>query len=191
MAEDHRSGRESRDTRSLETTREIRLIGGPALTLRLRAGFGVSAKADLLSFLIGLGGAAADLKVIATATAFTTTALRTAADEMTLAGFIREIEGPPSAYYADVKAWAELLQAYRPDMPDAVPFPRWHFWYAIFVFLARVIEWADTAESSKRTGYVVSSRAYDLYESYKRQLKQAQVNLPVAIAGGADYVTVF
>ena len=68
------------------------LMEGPALTLRLRAGFGINAKADVLALLLGLAGAPADLKLIAAATAYTERAVRTAAEEMALAGFIQEVE---------------------------------------------------------------------------------------------------
>ncbi|HKJ93939.1 MAG TPA: hypothetical protein VJ957_12290, partial [Longimicrobiales bacterium] len=57
---------------------ELWLHEGPALTLKLRAGFGVNAKADVLAVLIGFAGGAADLKVIAAATAYTDRAVRTA-----------------------------------------------------------------------------------------------------------------
>jgi hypothetical protein len=165
---------------------KLRLIEGPALTLRLRAGFGVSAKADVLSLLLGLGGVARDLKAIAEATAYTPRAIRTAAEEMTLAGFIHEIEGRPSAFYADTRSWAQLLQTHRANGAQSTPFPRWRYWSAIFLFLAGVIDWAETSERKKSTDYVVTSRAHDLFESHSRLLKQAQVDLPAAIPGGTD-----
>src|SRR5690606_31074819 len=96
----------------------LRLTDGPGLMLRLRAGIGVSAKADLLTFLLGMNGAAADLKTIALATAYSNRALRTAAEEMALARFIHVLAGPPSAYRADPKAWNEVLQIHRPDSRD-------------------------------------------------------------------------
>jgi hypothetical protein len=130
-----------------------------------------------------------ELKTIAEATAYTTRAIRTAADEMTLAGFIQEIEGRPSAFYADPKAWAHLLHANRVHPSEAAAFPRWRYWSAIFLFLSSVIDWAEAAERGKWTDYVVSSRAYDLFESHRRPLKQAQVDLPAsAKAQGADYL---
>ncbi|MGH7502504.1 MAG: hypothetical protein ACREL7_12195 [Longimicrobiales bacterium] len=88
------------------------LVEGPALTLRLRAGFGVNAKADLLSVLLGFAGEAADLKVIVVATGYTERAIRTATDEMTLAGFIHEIEGRPSSFYTHPGTWAHVLQTH-------------------------------------------------------------------------------
>jgi hypothetical protein len=159
----------------------LRLIDGPALTLRLRAGFGVNAKADLISLLIGLGGAAADLKVIAAATAYTERAVRTATEEMTLAGFIHEIEGRPSSFYAEPEAWARVLRTsrnHREAAGSGPVLPRWRFWAAVFAFLARVVEWADTAEREGWSAYVASSRARDILDDSRRQLRQAQVRLP-------------
>lgn len=76
----------------------LRLLGGASLMVRLRAGFGVGAKADLLSFLLGLRGAPASLTLASFATAYTSRALRSAAEDMVLAGFIRNIVGPPTGF---------------------------------------------------------------------------------------------
>ena len=42
----------------------IRLAAGPALMLRLRAGFGVGSKADVLAFLLAAGGRPQSVKQI-------------------------------------------------------------------------------------------------------------------------------
>ena len=168
-------------TPRLKPLGELRLIEAPALTLRLRAGFGVNAKADLLSLLIGFGGAAADLKVIAAAIAYTERAVRTATEEMTVAGLIHEIEGRPSSFYADPTAWAQVLQPHSADRrsPKKEPeFPRWRFWAAVFVFLARVIDWSSKGEHEAWSRYVTSSRARDILEEHDRRLRQANVSLP-------------
>lgn len=174
---------------------ELRLMEGPALTVRLRAGFGVNAKADLLSLLIGFGGAAADLKVIAAATAYTERAVRTATEEMTLAGFIHEIEGRPSSFYADPKAWANVLQSRRRDRNgprDEGGLPPWRFWAAVFVFLAHVIDWSLTQERKGWSAYVAGSRARDLLDTHAPRLRQAQVGLSAtAQTSGADFIGAF
>jgi hypothetical protein len=174
---------------------DLRLFEGPALTVRLRAGFGVNAKADLLSLLIGFGGAAAGLKVIAAATAYTERAIRTATEEMTLAGFIHEIEGRPSSFYADPTAWAEVLQSRRLDGRErrgGSSLPSWRFWSAAFAFLAQVIDWSLEQESKAWTGYVAGSRARDLVEAQARRLRQARIDLPSTTPGaGEDFLDVF
>lgn len=169
----------------------LRLDEGPALTVRLRAGIGVSAKADVLSLLIGRAGVPADLKVIAAVTGYTERAVRTATEEMTLAGFIHEIEGRPSSFYADPGAWTNLLQARRPrraDGSEAAGLPPWRFWAAVFAFLAHVVTWCVEQDRKGWTPYVAGSRARDLLEAHTRRLRQAQVELPQAAHGSRESV---
>lgn len=174
---------------------DLRLFEGPALTVRLRAGFGVNAKADLLSLLIGFGGATADLKVIAAATAYSERAIRTATEEMTLAGFIHEIEGRPSSFYADPTSWATVLQSRRlggGGGTAANGLPLWRFWSAAFAFLAQAIDWSSEQERKGWTHYVAGSRARDLVEAQTRRLRQAQIELhPTASGPGGDFMSVF
>jgi hypothetical protein len=151
----------------------LRLTEGPGLMLRLRAGIGVSAKADLLTFLLGMNGAAADLKTIALATAYSNRALRTAAGEMALARFIHEIAGPPTAYRADPKAWGEVLQTHPPNprSPTSKGAPSWRFWSVVFSFLTAVIHWELQSRQEEWSTYVASSRARDLMDDYRRRLR--------------------
>lgn len=171
----------------------LRLLEGPALILRFRAGFGVNAKADLLAVLLGHGGTAASLKLIATATGYTERMIRTATHEMVLAGFIQEIEGRPSSFYVDPEPWAHLLQLYPLDEPAQKPsIPPWRFWSAIFSFLMGVAHWGEQARRDDWTDYVASSRARDLYTEHQRRLKQAGLMLPTTERGrGSKYLQVF
>jgi hypothetical protein len=143
--------------------------------------------------LLGLDRAAADLKMIAAATGYTERAIRTATEEMTLAGFIEEIEGRPPSYCADPAAWARVLQANRLDSTRPVPaLPRWRFWAAGFSFLAGVIDWAEKVEKSAWSAYVSSSRARDVYELNSRRLRQAGVDVqPAGVIRGEDYLREF
>lgn len=173
----------------------LRLLDGPALILRLRAGFGVSAKADLMAVLLGSGGTAVNLKLIATATGYTERTIRTATEEMVLAGLIQEIEGRPSAFYVDPEPWAHLLQVQRPEDPSGEPsMPPWQFWAAIFAFLASVSNWAAEARQHDWTDYVASSKARDLYDEHERRLKQAGLGLVLPSperAQGTKYLELF
>jgi hypothetical protein len=172
----------------------LRLTEGPALMLRLRAGIGVGAKADLLAFLLGLRGAAANLKRIALATGYSDRAMRTAAEEMSLARFIHHVEGPPSEYRADAAAWSGVL-----DLPPAYTghtahpdVPCWRFWSVAFAFLAAVIEWHDRASREGWSDYVASSRARDLMEVHRRGLRHVDVALADRTdARGAAYLDSF
>lgn len=171
----------------------LRLQTGPALILRLRAGFGVNAKADLLGMLLGLGGESAGLRDVAAATAYTDRMIRTATDEMILAGFISEIEGRPSSFYADPERWTPVLDArWHPDPTGAGPIPPWRYWSAVFAFLCDVSRWAMNATKDGWSEYVASSRARDLYETHQARLQRAGVrSSPPAAGPGARYLVDF
>ncbi|HET6566658.1 MAG TPA: hypothetical protein VFG50_01765 [Rhodothermales bacterium] len=136
----------------------------PALMLRLRAGFGVGVKTDLLTYLLGRGSHAATIKDASVATWYTSPALRTAAAEMALAIFVRPIGDRPVHYVTDSAQWAVLFDdaaaatAAVKHTNGAVPV--WHDWSHLFAFLAHVTAWGDHAGGS--TPYVLSSRARDL-----------------------------
>jgi hypothetical protein len=159
----------------------LRLDAGAALMLRLRAAFGVGAKADLLTCLLGLRGAPATLRAIAAATAYTTRAVRTAAEEMELAGIVEEIPGPPVEYRAAHDAWARLLDLRRPGAPRGAPaeMPRWRAWSAVYPFLAHVGEWEAQAEAGSWSDYVASSRARDVVEVHAAGLRRAGIQVPL------------
>lgn len=148
---------------------EPTLIAASALWPRMRAAFGVGAKADTLAFLVGLRGAWASTKVISFATGYSSVAIRKAASEMSLARLIRETEGRPVEYLAPPQPWAELLELYPPDQawaaePEAPP---WRFWSEIFAFLVGVIEWSDRVASDGAVRpHVLASRARDIVERH-------------------------
>jgi len=172
----------------------LRLIEGPALMLRLRAGFGVGTKSDLLSFLLGLHGAAAELKVLAIATGYTERALRKATEDMERAGMIYRTEVQPPTFSAPYLAWAHVLDAYGLGAAqDAeTSMPHWRFWLLLFPFLAGVIEWASQAEDENWTEYVASSRARDLTDAHQAAFRRAEIPVPDSRATrGADYLKLF
>lgn len=157
----------------------LNLTLGPALILRLRAGFGVNAKADLLATLLGMHGTVADLKLMTAATGYTERAIRNATEEMVIAGLITEITGRPSAYRVDHKPWADLLDPQ--GSPDQGPrIPPWRFWAAILPFLLAVHRWGEEAARMKWSDYVASSRARDLFERHEKRLTQAGIFLPAS-----------
>lgn len=172
---------------------DLRVLEPPALMLRLRAGFGLSAKPDLLAFLLGMR-AAADVKTMEAALGYIGRGIRIAADNMALAGFIERIEGSPVTYRADVAGWARILQAYRLDGADEGEpgIPRWHDWAGVFAFLASAKQWAVSANQQKWSDYVASSRARDLAASHARVLRNADAAFALRNdARGAAYVDVF
>jgi hypothetical protein len=167
----------------------VRLTQGPALLLRLRAGFGVGAKADLLAFLLGLRGAPAPVSLMAAATAYSGRAMRTAAEEMAQAGFIERLDTAPVSYAADHTAWASVLRLFRLSASRTPEVPPWRYWSVVFAFLADVDAWARDAEEHGWSPYVASSRARDLAADHARHLRVTGLRLPdPSAAGGAAYL---
>lgn len=164
-----------------------RLREGPALMLRLRAGFGVGAKADLLCFLLGSHGDPAGLRRIALATGYSERALRTAAEEMALAGLIHPVPGAPPSWRAEHGPWARVLGGVRPAAQETAV-PPWRFWPVLFGFLAHVSAWSRAAAEEGWSPYVAASRARDLIESHQGALHQAGIPVPAPepVRGGAS-----
>lgn len=161
------------------------LIEPTALWPRLRAGFGVGAKADVLVFLLGLCGAWASAKVISMATGYSTVAVRQAASEMALARLIRETAGRPSEYLAPPEPWAALLELHNVggERATSLLVPRWRFWADIFGFLGRVIEWSQVAASEGSPPVrVVASQARDLMEAHSKVFQFSNIGVPPAEA---------
>lgn len=151
-----------------------------ALVLRLRSGFGVGAKADLLAFLLGLGGDRASTREAAEALAYTEVAVRTAAQEMALARFVEEMPDRPALYAADPRAWADLLgftETGDARKRGGAP-PTWRYWAGVFAFLAAVLAWVEEGKGAEWSPYVWSSRARDLCEQHRHTLDAVRLRCP-------------
>lgn len=168
-----------------------------ALWARLRAGFGVGARADVLAFLLGLRGSMARASLVSEATGYSPTAVRSAADEMATAHLIRKVAGHPNEYYAPPRPWVELLELYPPEPglePDQVPEPPpWRFWSGLFPFLADVITWGEEAVADPDLGErVLASRARDLLERHRSALASTGMQEPAtARSRGAEFLVGF
>lgn len=149
----------------------------PALMLRLRAGLGVGAKADLLAFLLGLHGDRATTREAAEALGYTEVAVRTAAQEMALAGFVEETYDRPVLYSANPDAWGALLGAPSTNAPGA-SMARWRYWAGLFAFLADVGAWVEEGKGAEWSAYVWSSRARDLAERHRQPLDAVRLRVP-------------
>lgn len=146
-----------------------------ALWLRLRAGLGVGAKADVIAYLLGTRGAWASVKDIALATGYSTVTVRAATSEMVLARFIRTTGDRPARYSTPSELWSALLEL-AGDPPAA---PRWHAWSEIFAFLAGAGEWASSVRAATAPGpHVLASRARDLMEEHATAFTLDRVGVP-------------
>jgi len=165
---------------------EPNLLEPCALWLRLRAGFGVGSKADILAFLLGLNGGWASVGSISFATGYSDPTIRQAAEEMALARLIRVTDGRPSEYLAPPRPWADLLEVEDADLggrgaPTGTTggLPRWRYWSEIFGFLLGVIHWSEeVASSSDGSPHVWASRARDLLEKHGKGLMLNHVQAP-------------
>lgn len=159
--------------------KDLYLLGAPALMIRLRAGFGVGAKADLLAFLLGAStlrgqNFRATASAISKAIQFSPSAVRRATKDMCLAGMIRSSRGRTPTYSVDAQAWADLLcwnDPYRRSVSVAEgngspDLPRWRFWGYVYPLLAACAWWGRGAHADGAHPVVMASLARDITESF-------------------------
>ena len=139
-----------------------------ALVLRLRAGFGVSAKADLLAILVGCERPQT-VRELAESSGYSTVAVRVALGEMALARVAQPTGASPATYRAaEAVRWSGLLAG--------GPRPRWGYWSEAFGVLLAVSDWGQEAEAS--SDYVASSKARDLVERHARAIRLVAPEAP-------------
>lgn len=137
-----------------------RLTEPATLLLRLRLGFGVGAKADVLGFLLGNGGEWATVREIATATAYTVAAVRRAAEDMAAARLIQVSAGSPTAFRADRAGWANALGL------ESEPI-RWPSWRERFAFVAAFLAWVEGTSARPISAYAAAVKAREILESHQ------------------------
>jgi hypothetical protein len=165
--------------------RELQLLEPSTLMLRLRAGFGVGAKADLLAFLIGIASTSSErttwatAEVIAKAISYSVASTRRAATEMALARLVESSADRPARYSVDAPAWAHVLQLRDPfrsptggdtRTTDGLDVPPWRFWSQMSAFLAACVDLGEDARLAKAAPVVQSSHLRDLAERFRRPL---------------------
>jgi hypothetical protein len=164
-----------RPARSGKGPSALTLSGSQTLLLKLRAGFGVSAKPDVLCYLLALDGEGASSKEIARAVAYADKNVRLAARDLALGGFIEEREGFPAQYAArpDFSGALVNLLSGRPGEETG---PGWTHWWGIYAFLLHVASWAE--EPGLAQPYPLSSRARELFTEYRWAFPQRELPLP-------------
>jgi hypothetical protein len=166
------AGSEGLDARPGKGVAQARLTHPMALVLRLRAAFGVSAKADVVAVLLGLRRGAT-VREVAEATGYTTVAVRGALGGVALAGFAEATGETPTAYRATRRgAWGQLLGG----GPSA-----WGHWSERYAALLDVAAWGERAEAGGWSEYVAASKARDLTERHARAFRRWA---PAARLGG-------
>lgn len=142
-----------------------RLSADAAIMLRLRLGFGVGVKADLLAYLLARVHELATVREISGAVAYTATAVRRAAEDLAAARLVESLEGQPASYRITYEPWRDLLAL------DERP-PRWASWQERFLFTTAFLHWADTASARPPSLYVLGTQGREFLERYRSALER-------------------
>lgn len=151
------------------------LRGSTTLLLRLRAGFGITAKPDVLAFLLALNGRGATSKDIVRATGYADKNVRVAGHELATGGFLEERSGYPLAYAAPNGFARGFVRLIERDAPEA-EVPGWGYWAAVYAFLLTVASWENQPWAAER--YVLSSHARDLFERHAWLFDRVDMRVP-------------
>lgn len=138
----------------------VRLADPAALLLRLRLGFGVGAKADLLGYLLGIAGRWATVREVSEATSYTVAGIRRAADEMSVARLIQSSASSPSSYRADPDSWSQVLGLSH-------QIPPWRSWHQRFIFVAAFLTWEKSLDWPNVTPYAAGAAGRELMEQHR------------------------
>lgn len=142
-----------------------RLTEDVAMMLRLRLGFGVGVKADLLTYLLARAQELVTVREISEATAYTPAAVRRAAEDLAAARLIESMEGQPASYRITYEPWSALLRLQeRP--------PRWASWQDRFVFTTAFLNWADAATPRPLSAYALSTQGREFLERHRSALER-------------------
>lgn len=150
---------------------QLTLAEPATLLLRLRAGFGVGIKADVLGYLLGLRGAWIIARDITAATSYTAQAIRRALEDMAAARLLEVIRQTPTKYRVDPQGWVKLLR-----LREAPPV--WRDWQSLFAFIGHLSEWAGGSANLKASPYVLSSRARDLIGGHQSAFIRNEIAVP-------------
>lgn len=174
-----------------KTNGPIRLDAAPAIMLRLRAGFGAGAKADILTMLLGMDHPVT-LKAISNGLGYGTRPLRVAIDDMVAAGFVERIDTSPVTFRAQTQQWDSILHRGLSEVADTEGFPSaWMPWADVAVFLAYLLEWSQQVPASNWSEYIAASRARDVVDRHVTPAMVQTMSLRIPAAGEPSDVDSF
>lgn len=163
------SAQREKQTRRVKGPSEPSLEEPAVVLLRIRAGFGVSVKSDILAVLLGLHGSIVTVRRIAQALGYSKMAITVAAQAMAKSKLIEKTADRPAGYFVHLEPWAKVLKldSFLEELPVGKPslVPTWRFWPQLFEFLIRVSDWSRQQLAGELSTYVLSSQARDLYYS--------------------------
>lgn len=129
------------------------------LLLRVRLGFGVSIKADVITYLLEQGADWRTIREIAAALTYTVAPVRRALEDLANAAFLERRTGHPVHYRADAARWRSFLGT-------SGDVPRWGEWDARFRFAAEWLTWARAPRRTPFTSYVLSVEARERFARF-------------------------
>lgn len=148
-----------------------RALGEPgSLMLRLRTGFGVDVRTDVLTFLIGSDGAWADVREMSEALLYAKYSVRRACEGLGDARLIESSPSRPVRYYADPSRWMALLELSY--------IARWYPWMGVYSFLVRLLDWFRTFGGEPSSDSLAASRAREFMLGHAHALVPLQLALP-------------
>jgi hypothetical protein len=145
----------------------------PALPLRLRLGFGVTAKADILAVLLGSPDRWLTARELAAALGYTTHSIRRAADDLLAARLIQATRETTTGYRLDPTPWAGWLGI-------SATIPPWRHWAPAFGFVATVVAWSrEETRPELSSPYLLSSQVRDIVESHQDAFVRNRIAVPL------------
>ena len=160
-----------------------RLEGPAGSLLRLRLGLGVGIKADLVAALLGMDGWWT-VRELAASTAYTSRAVRRAAEELARGGWITASPASPTEYRADPGPWLPLLGLESPG--------EWRDWGRLFALVLAVDAWVRAEEWRAQELEEAERAARSLVDAHRGAFKWAGVAVPPPVSRpGAEYIRAF
>lgn len=141
--------------------------GGHQLVLRMRLGFGVGIKADVLSVLLSPPDDWMTIRELADALTYTPAPVRRALDDLTASAFVDRDTARPVRYRVDPARWRPLLGE------DAAAAP-WVSWDARYRFVVDWGTWARSDRGPKQSAYAVVVAAREVLQRHGRTLGLSQ-----------------
>lgn len=159
-----------------------------ALSLRLRALFGVGARAEIVRYLYTSGHGGTRVADIAHAAGSGKRNVQDALNDLTAAGITRRSEnGNEHLYSIEPEPWDVLLGVTAPS-DRALPMD----WVRLLPAVAKVAHWFDDDARKERSDYLRASDARQLVASIGPELARAGVDVPDGKGVHAeDYLDVF
>lgn len=140
-----------------------RLREPAALMPRLRAAFGVGAKADILAHLLTSPRPDATARDLSAALDITPRAAREAVEDMALSGLVEATDDRPRRFAVQRRSWVALLG-------KEGTLPPWRPWNATCEIVCHLLSWSEAPRPAGASDYVLASSARDLIEGRARRI---------------------